>query len=85
LNIDSYAPDDNMITTLAYTLIFGKPLIMYSGILTFLLLMFTAAIGALRLKGISVVPFKWHPRLAIMTLVVAIIHGLFGLSIYFNF
>ncbi|MFA6454512.1 MAG: hypothetical protein WCV70_01490 [Patescibacteria group bacterium] len=74
-----------MIHNIAYTLILGKPLIMYGGILTFSLLLFTATVGALNFKGIAVIPFKWHPRLAIATIIAALIHALFGLSIFFNF
>jgi hypothetical protein len=74
-----------MIHKIALTLFLGRPLLMYGGILTFLLLIFTATVGALNLKGIHAVPFKWHPRLAVATIVVAIIHALFGLSIFFNF
>lgn len=74
-----------MIRNIAYILILGKPLVMYGGILTFLLLLFTATVGALNFKGIAVIPFKWHPRLAIATIIIAIIHAIMGLSIYFNF
>jgi len=58
---------------------------MYMGILTLFLLLSTATVGALNLKGISIIPFKWHPRLAMATIIMAIIHAIFGLSIYFNF
>jgi len=74
-----------MIHILALTMFLGKPLVMYGGIFTFLLLLFTATVGFLNFKGISVIPFKWHPRLALTTIIVAVVHGLFGLSIYFNF
>lgn len=74
-----------MISSIALTLLFGKPLVMYGGILTFFLLIFTATVGALNFKGIHVIPFKWHPILAIITITVAIIHGLMGLSIFFGF
>jgi len=74
-----------MIHNLALTLFLGQPLVMYGGILTFLLMLFTAAVGFLNIKGISVIPFKWHPRLAILTIVVATIHAIFGLAIYFGF
>lgn len=74
-----------MIHNLAYTLILDEPLIMYGGILTFLLLLSTATIGALNFKGISVIPFKWHPRLAVTTIIVAIFHAILGLSVFFNF
>ena len=58
---------------------------MYGGILTFLLLLFTATVGALNFKGIHVVPFKWHPILAIITIIVAIFHAVMGFSIIFGF
>ena len=74
-----------MIHNIALTLIFGKPTVMYGGLLTFLMILFTATVGLLNFKGITVIPFKWHPRLAIITIVIAIIHGIFGLSIWFNF
>lgn len=74
-----------MIHDIALTLFLGKPLVMYGGVFTFFLLLFTATVGALNLKGIVIIPFKWHPRLAIATIIVAIIHGLLGLSIYFGF
>jgi hypothetical protein len=74
-----------MIHKIALTFFLGQPMIMYGGILTFLLLIFTATVGALNLKGSHVIPFKWHPRLAIATIIIAIIHAVFGLSIFFNF
>lgn len=74
-----------MLHVLALTPFLGKPLVMYGGIMTFLLLVFTATVGFLNFRGITVIPFKWHPRLALITIIVAVIHGLFGLSIYFNF
>ncbi len=74
-----------MIRDLAYTLIFGKPLIIYGGTLTFVLLIFTATVGWLNFKAIYIIPFKWHPRLAIITIIVAVIHAIMGLSAYFNF
>jgi hypothetical protein len=74
-----------MIHSFAYILILGKPLIMYLGIVTFLLLIFTATVGALNYKGIRIIPFKWHPVLAGLTITMAFIHGLLGLSIFFNF
>jgi len=74
-----------MINHIAFTLILGLPLVMYGGVLTFLLVLFTATVGALNFKGITVIPFKWHPRLAITTIVIAILHALMGLSILFNF
>ena len=74
-----------MIHNLAFVLILGKPAIMYGGLLAFLLLVFTATVGALNFRGIAIIPFKWHPLLAAITITMALIHGILGLSIYFNF
>jgi len=74
-----------MIQHIAYTLILGKPVVMYMGIITYLSFISTASIGLLNFKGYSIIPFKWHPRLAATSLILATIHGLLGLSVYFNF
>ena len=50
-----------MFQNITYFLIFGKPLIMYLGILTLLAFLFTASIAVMNLKGIRIIPFKWHP------------------------
>ena len=74
-----------MFHTLALTPLFGQPVILYGGIFTFLLMCFTATVGALNFKGNRAIPFKWHPRLAATVILLAVIHALFGLSIFFNF
>ena len=74
-----------MIHTLALTMFLGLPAVAYGGLLTLLLILFTATIGALNYKGIQVIPFKWHPRLALITIIFALVHGFFGLSIFLNF
>lgn len=74
-----------MVQSIALTLFLGKPLVMYGGLFTLLLLLFTATVGFLNFRGIRVIPFKWHPRLALLLIIVALMHGLLGLSIFFNF
>jgi len=74
-----------MLARIALIMIFGKPLVMYLGILTFVSLLFTASIGYSTLHGIKWVPFKYHPWMAGTTITLAAIHGLLGLGIYFNF
>lgn len=74
-----------MIHDLAFTLILGKPVVMYMGILTFLSLLTTATVGWQAFKGYNYIPFKWHPRLAALTIILATIHAILGLSVYFNF
>lgn len=64
-------------------MIFGKPLIMYTGILTLLSFLFTALIGFLNYKGIRKIPLKWHPVMAVISITLAIIHGALGIFLYF--
>ena len=65
-----------MIANFAFKTVFGFPLIMYGGILTFLLLFTTAAIGILINKGYRI-SFNFHRTIAITTLTLALIHGFF--------
>lgn len=74
-----------LLSQIAYLLILGKPLIMYSGILTLLSLLFTASIAYANAKKIRWMPFQYHPQIAFITIILALIHGLLGLSVYFNF
>jgi uncharacterized membrane protein len=67
---------------IAYTVIFGKPLIYYFGILTFSSIIITAIVGYLNYKGYRTVPLKWHIRLAILSLTFATIHALMGVFSY---
>jgi hypothetical protein len=71
-----------MLAEIAYFQILGKPLIFFLGIITLLSFMFTATIAILNLKAITIIPFKWHPRMAITSLVLAIIHATLAISIY---
>jgi len=74
-----------MIHNLALATFLGLPAVAYGGMLTFLLILFAATVGYLNNKGNHTIPFKWHPRLAVAVIIVAIIHAIFGLSIFLNF
>ncbi len=74
-----------MLSQVAYTLLFGKPLIMYGGLASFVLLLATASITFFNARGITRIPLIWHKRFAVLTLIAAFFHGLLGLSIYFGF
>lgn len=74
-----------MIANLAYYLILGKPLIFYLGILSYISFSFTALLGYSYYKGRPILPFPWHPRFAVTSLILGAIHGLMGLAIYFRF
>lgn len=67
----------------AYYLILGKPLVFYLGILTYLSFLSTALLGYFFSIGKPLLPFKWHPRIAILALTLGLIHGLLAVSIYF--
>jgi hypothetical protein len=74
-----------MIHNIALTTFLGLPAVAYGGMLTFLLLLSTGTVGFLNLKGNHTIPFKWHPRLALTTIIVGLVHAFFGLSIFLNF
>lgn len=63
-------------------MIFGRPLIMYLGILTLSSFLFTASISVMNRRGITIIPFKWHPRMAAFSIILASIHGTFGIALY---
>jgi len=72
-----------MFQNITYFLIFGKPLIMYLGILTLLAFLLTASIAVLNRRGIHTIPFRWHPRCAATAIVLALIHGILGVLAFF--
>lgn len=57
--------------------IFGQPLYAYLGMLTFVFLIITAMLGMLVLKGKYHIPFSWHLNMAKVTVLTAIVHGIF--------
>ena len=72
-----------MFQEITYLQIFGKPLILYGGVLTLLLLLLTAAVSIMNKRGITIIPFKWHIRLAAVTLLFALVHASLGILAYF--
>ena len=71
-----------MFQDIAYALIFGKPLIMYLGIITILLFFLTAVIALLNRRGIRTIPFKWHPRMAFTSISLGLIRGFLAVMHY---
>ncbi len=74
-----------MVSQFAYTQLGPLPAVAIMGILTILFLFSTALVGLLSFKGYTVIPFKWHPRLAATTITLAIIHAFLALSVYLNY
>jgi len=72
-----------MLAEISYFMIFGRPLIMYLGIVTLLIVLITASIAILNMKGIDTIPFVWHPRLAVLSICLALFHGMLGILAYF--
>lgn len=71
-----------MFRQITYFPILGKPLIFYLGIITLSSFLFTALIGFLNYHGIRKIPFKWHPRMAAISITLVIIHGTLGILAY---
>ena len=71
-----------MLQEITFYPILGMPLIVYGGVGTFLLFFLTAAVGYSNYKGIRRIGFKWHLRLAVLSLISGLFHGLLGLMAY---
>ena len=71
-----------MLTEISYYLIFDLPMILYLGIIVFLMIIFTAFIAILRKKGKTKISVIWHYRLAYITIFLGILHGLLGILAY---
>jgi cytochrome b561 len=74
-----------MIRNIAGFMIFGRPLTVYMGLLTFILLVSTATIPTLNRRGLAKIPMKYHFWLARTTIGIAFIHGLLVSSLYLGF
>ncbi len=72
-----------MFAEITYYLIFGKPFIMYLGIATLLSFLTTATIGYLNFHGNRAIPFEFHPKMAFLSIALAIVHAIMGILLYF--
>ncbi len=72
-----------MFQGISYYPILGKPLIMYAGIATLLSFSLTAFIGYTNYhKKFNIIPWKYHPPMAALSLSLAILHGIIGVLLY---
>jgi hypothetical protein len=74
---------ENLITSISHIVIFGLPIALFFGVLTFICLFTTAILGVLVLKGVYHIPFKWHMRMAAVTIFFAVIHVILVIMQYF--
>ncbi len=72
-----------MLEEISYFLILEIPIIIWLGIVTLFSLLFTASISILNKKNINKIPLKWHSRMAIVSIILAIIHGMLAVLAYF--
>jgi hypothetical protein len=62
-------------------IIFGAPLHLWLGIILFLCIVFQILVA----KKVIRINFKWHRVTGYVILVLAVIHGLIGIGLYFGF
>jgi uncharacterized membrane protein YozB (DUF420 family) len=72
-----------MLQEITYYMIFGKPLIMYLGILVLACFLATAAMGAMLFGGSAKVTIKQHRMMAGTAMILAMIHAILGILLYF--
>jgi hypothetical protein len=72
-----------MLARIANTLILGKPLVMYLGMLTLLVWLVAIATILLGRKRQSGRRTVWHGRIVAAALTLALIHMVLGLSLFF--
>ena len=71
-----------MFQEISYYLIGGLPLIVYLGLVVFLLFFLTALIAFLRKKGKTKISVQWHFRLAYLSIVLGSVHLILGIFSY---
>jgi hypothetical protein len=71
------------IRSIAFYLIFGKPVIMYLGIITLICFLTTAYLGYQQMKGNNKIPLKYHFMMARISILMALIHGFMGFAIFY--
>jgi uncharacterized metal-binding protein len=71
-----------MFQEISYYLIGGIPLVVYLGIIVFILFILTALIAVLRKKGKTKVSVQWHYRFAFLSIALGTIHLILGIFSY---
>ena len=68
-----------MLENITYAPFFGKPLILWLKIFPLLSFLVSTSIALMKMRGIRSIPFKWHPRLAVFSICLALVHGALGM------
>ena len=64
--------------SIAFYPIFGKPFVLYLGVITLISFLVTAAFGISFYRGL--LRFKWHPTMVVVSFLLAIIMAVVGVS-----
>jgi len=70
-----------MLNQISYYPLFGYPLILYLGAIALIFFLIAVSISTV-FKGKIKSHFKTHKRIAIISIVIALVHGLMGLLAY---
>ena len=71
------------IAAVAYTQVLGLPLVVVLGIILFISLCITASIAIMKRRGgLQKVPFTWHFWMARISILIALLHAILGISVY---
>ncbi len=65
-----------------HTVFLNFPVVAVFGMVTFSSFLFTAFIGYTNHHGKHLIPFKWHPRMVVISFTIATFHALLALSIF---
>ena len=71
-----------MLIDITFYQIFGKPFILYLGILALISFSITAMLGIIIHKRWSKISFIWHPTMVWISFSLAIIHGTLGILLF---
>jgi hypothetical protein len=71
-----------MIKEIATFTILGLPVVVYGGMVTLTAFAVTAYIGYTNKIGKGKISFKWHPRMVIISFIIALIHAFFAMSLF---
>jgi hypothetical protein len=71
-----------MLRDFAYSLILGKPLVLWLGLAAMICFLSAASIIALNNYTKVRIPIEWHKRFAIAGLIIAIVHMVLAISAY---
>jgi DMSO/TMAO reductase YedYZ heme-binding membrane subunit len=71
-----------LIKEIAIARLFGFSLFLWFGIMALIFLLATLIIGFLSFRGKSPAPFSWHQKLAIITIILALLHVILAISVF---